>query len=89
MEKIIDDFKYWGVGTTLRSGIHHAYIESPKGEFGVTMVTNNTQKPSRLKVKSPAYFNMQFCPVAMAGNMLADLVMLIGSIDVVFGEIDR
>jgi NADH:ubiquinone oxidoreductase subunit D len=64
-------------------------IESPKGEFGVCILSDNTNKPYRLKVRSPAYHSMQACPKLTKGHFLADLVALIGTIDIVFGEIDR
>ena len=65
------------------------YIESPKGEFGVILIANNSTKPHRCKVRSPSYFNLQALPKLVKGHYLADLATLIGTIDIVFGEVDR
>jgi len=64
-------------------------IESPKGEFGVILVSDNSTKPYRCKIRSPSYHNLQFLPKLSKGHYLADLAALIGTIDIVFGEIDR
>lgn len=64
-------------------------MESPKGEFGVTLLADDTNTPYRCKVRSPAYNHIQFLPKLLKGTLLADLVTLIGTIDIVFGEIDR
>lgn len=64
-------------------------IESPKGEFGVSLLSNNTTSPFRCKIRSPSYHNLQFLPKLMKGHLLGDLAALIGTIDIVFGEIDR
>jgi len=64
-------------------------VESPKGEFGVTLVANNSNKPYRCKIRSGAYHTLQAFPVLAKGHLLADLVTIVGTMDVVFGEIDR
>jgi len=64
-------------------------IESPKGEFGVTLLSDNSSKPYKCKIRSPAFNSLQSLPVLSKGHFLADLVTLIGTIDIVFGEIDR
>lgn len=64
-------------------------IEAPKGEFGVTLISDGSNVPHRVKVRSPAYHHLQLCPKIAKGHFLADLVALIGTIDIVFGEIDR
>lgn len=66
-----------------------SYIEAPKGEFGVLLTSNSTTKPSRCKIRSPSFFNLQALPILAKGHYLADLAALIGTIDIVFGEIDR
>lgn len=66
-----------------------AYIESPKGEFGVLLASDNTATPSRCKIRSPSYFNLQALPKLAKGHYLSDLAALIGTIDIVFGEVDR
>lgn len=89
MENTIVDFKDWSENFELPSNMLSKSIESPKGEFGVCILSDNTNKPYRLKVRSPAYHSMQACPKLTKGHFLADLVALIGTIDIVFGEIDR
>jgi len=89
MEDLIEHFIQWHTGITIKSGINCNYIESPKGEFGVILVSNNTNKPLKCKIRSPSYFNLQFLPKLAKGHYLADLAALIGTIDIVFGEIDR
>jgi len=89
MEKLIGHFKYWSEGFPVRKGFTYKAVESPKGEFGVTMISDNTNKPYKCKVRSPAYHSMHVLPLLAKGYFLADLVTLIGSIDVVFGEVDR
>jgi NADH:ubiquinone oxidoreductase subunit D len=64
-------------------------VESPKGEFGVSLIANNTNIPYKCKVRSPAYHHLQVLPKIAKGHFLADLVTLMGTIDIVFGEIDR
>ena len=64
-------------------------IESPKGEFGVTVVGTNSSIPYRCKIRSPSYYNLRLVSKVAKGHYLADLVTLIGTIDIVFGEVDR
>lgn len=66
-----------------------AVVESPKGEFGVTLISDNSNHPYKCKIKSPAYYHLQILPSLAVGTLIADLVALIGTIDIVFGEIDR
>ena len=89
METLINHFKYWSEGFNVESGYTYAGVESPKGEFGVTLVADNSSKPYRCKVRSPAYHHLQVLPKISKGHFLADLVTLIGTVDIVFGEIDR
>ena len=89
MEDLINHFLNWHTGISIHNNIQLSYIESPKGEFGVTLLANNTTKPFRCKVKSPSYYNLQFLPYLVKGHYLADLATVIGTIDIVFGEIDR
>jgi len=89
MEAMIQHFKYWTEGINLTSSIIYSPVESPKGEFGVLLFSDNTNKPYRCKIRSPAYFNIQCLQNLAKGHMLADLVTLIGTVDIVFGEIDR
>jgi NADH dehydrogenase (ubiquinone) Fe-S protein 2 len=89
METLISHFKYWSEGMLIKANYTYAATESPKGEFGVTLISNNTNKPHRCKVRSPAYHHLQLLSKIAKGHFLADLVTLIGTIDIVFGEIDR
>ncbi len=74
---------------TIKKDVQISYIEAPKGEFGVTLVANNSTKPHKCKVKSPSYYNLQALPILAKGHYLADIAALIGTIDIVFGEVDR
>ncbi len=89
MEDLINHFLDWHTGLVISKNIDIAYIEAPKGEFGVTLVSNNTTKPLKCKVKSPSYYNLQALPELSKGHYLADIAALIGTIDIVFGEVDR
>lgn len=89
MEDLINHFLHWHTGLQIQENVDIAYIEAPKGEFGVTLVANNTTYPHRCKVKSPSYYNLQALPELAKGHYLADLAALIGTIDIVFGEVDR
>jgi len=89
MEKLIKHFKYWSEGFKVSTNWTYQAVESPKGEFGVTLISDNTNKPYKCKVRSPAYHHLQILPKISKGHYLADLVALIGTIDIVFGEIDR
>lgn len=89
MEDLIEHFLSWHTGEFIKKGISATYIESPKGEFGVNLIADNTNKPLRCKIRSPSYFNLQFLPKLTNKHYIADLATLIGTIDIVFGEIDR
>lgn len=89
MEDLINHFLNWHTGVLVNKNTQITSIESPKGEFGVTLIANNTTKPHRCKVKSPSYYNLQALPKLVKGHYLADIAALIGTIDIVFGEVDR
>lgn len=89
MEDLIEHFIVWHTGFVIPENTTTAYIESPKGEFGVILTSDNTAKPFKCKIRSPSYFNLQALPKMSKGHYLADLAALIGTIDIVFGEIDR
>lgn len=89
MEQLINHFKYWSEGFPVKSGWTYRAVESPKGEFGVSLISDGTNIPYRCKVRSPAYHHLQVLPKIAKGHFLADLVALMGTIDIVFGEIDR
>jgi len=89
MEEVIKHFKYWSEGFPVKAGWTYRAVESPKGEFGVSLVSDGTTVPYRCKVRSPAYHHMQVMPKIVKGHLLADFVTMMGTIDIVFGEIDR
>jgi len=89
MEKTITHFKSWSEGFPVKTNLSFRSIESPKGELSVTLMSDNTGKPFRCKLRSPAYHHLQVLPILAKGHYLADLVALLGTIDIVFGEIDR
>lgn len=89
MEEIINHFLEWHSGLYIKSNIVSSYIESPKGEFGTIILSNNSSKPKKCKIRSPSYFNLQMISKLSKGHYLADLAALIGTVDIVFGEIDR
>ena len=89
MEDLIEHFLKWHTGITIKKNFNFNYIEAPKGEFGVILISNDSNKPFKCKIRSPSYFNLQFLPKLSKGHYLADLAALIGTIDIVFGEIDR
>ena len=89
MESLINHFKYYTEGFSVPYGDTYVATEAPKGEFGAYIVANNTNKPYRAKFKSPGFMHLQFLPVVSKGHMIADVVTIIGTLDLVFGEIDR
>jgi len=89
MESIIHHFKLYTEGFLVLAGETYVAIEAPKGEFGVFLVSNGTNKPYRCKVRAPGFFHLQGLDFMSKGHMLADVVTIIGTQDIVFGEVDR
>jgi NADH-quinone oxidoreductase subunit D len=89
MEALIKHFKVSSSGFALPAGETYCATEAPKGEFGVMCVSNACHRPYRVKIKSPDYASLQAIDIMCRGHYLADLVAIIGSVDVVFGSIDR
>jgi NADH-quinone oxidoreductase subunit D len=89
MEALIHHFKVFTEGFHVPAGETYTVIETPKGEFGVFLVSDGSSKPYRCKIRAPAYAHLQGLDFMSKGHMLADVVANIGSIDIVFGEIDR
>lgn len=89
MEDLISHFINWHTGFQIKSDTTLSYLESPKGEFGVSLTADGSAKPSICKIRSPSYFNLQALPKLAKGHYLSDLAAIIGTIDIVFGEIDR
>lgn len=89
MESMIHHFKLYTEGYHVPKGEVYAAVEAPKGEFGVFLVANGTNKPYRCRIKAPGFAHLQGLDFMSRGHMLADVVANIGSLDIVFGEIDR
>ncbi len=89
MESLIHHFKLYTEGYHVPAGHAYAAVEAPKGEFGVYLVSDGTNKPYRCKIRPPSYPHLAALDFLCRGHMLADVSAVLGSIDVVFGEIDR
>lgn len=89
MESLIHHFKLFTEGYCVPAGETYAAIEHPKGEFGVYLVSDGANKPYRLKIRAPGYSHLAALNEMSKGHMLADMVAIIGTQDIVFGEIDR
>lgn len=89
MESMIHHFKINTEGFVLQKGSLYSAVEAPKGEFGVYLVSNGTNKPYRCKIRAPGFFHLQGLDFISKGHMVADVVTIIGTLDIVFGEIDR
>jgi NADH-quinone oxidoreductase subunit D len=89
MEELIHHFKLFTEGMHVPEGEAYAAVEHPKGEFGIYLVSDGANKPYRLKIRAPGYPHLQALDEMARGHMLADVVTLIGTQDIVFGEIDR
>jgi len=89
MESLIHHFKYYSENITVNSGETYTVIEAPKGEYGVFLVSDGTNKPYRCKIKSPGFVHLQALDFMSKNHMIADVVTIIGTQDVVFGEIYR
>ncbi len=89
MEALIHHFKLFTEGMHIPPSEAYAAVEHPKGEFGIYMVSDGANKPYRLKIRAPGYAHLQSLDEMSRGHMLADVVTIIGTQDIVFGEIDR
>ncbi len=89
MEALIHHFKLFSEGYCIPAGEAYAAVEAPKGEFGVYLVSDGANKPYRLKVRAPGFAHLASMEEMVKGHMLADVVAVIGTQDIVFGEIDR
>ncbi len=89
MEELIHHFKLFTEGFHIPAGEAYAAVESPKGEFGIYMISDGANKPYRLKIRAPGYPHLAALDEMARGHMIADVVAIIGSQDIVFGEIDR
>ncbi len=89
MESLINHFKLFTEGFHVPKGETYTCVEAPKGEFGVYLISDGTNKPYRCKIRAPGFAFLQSTEFLSKGHMLSDLVAIIGSLDIVFGEIDR
>lgn len=89
MEKLIHHFKLYSQGFTVPEGLTYTVIEAPKGEMAVLLVSDNTAKPNRCRIKAPGFLHLQGLNMMAKGHALADVVTIIGTMDIVFGEVDR
>jgi NADH-quinone oxidoreductase subunit D len=89
MEALIHHFKLYTEGYHVPAGATYTVVEAPKGEFGVYLIADGTNKPYRCKIRAPGFAHLQTIDMMSKGHMLADVVANIGSLDIVFGEIDR
>jgi NADH-quinone oxidoreductase subunit D len=89
MEALIHHFKLYTEGFRVPDGEAYAAVEAPKGEFGVYLVADGTNKPYRCKIRAPGFAHLQAMDFLCRGHMLADITAILGSLDIVFGEVDR
>ncbi|MGE0231164.1 MAG: NADH-quinone oxidoreductase subunit D, partial [Flavobacteriaceae bacterium] len=89
MEALIHHFKLYTEGFHVPAGEVYAAVEAPKGEFGVYLVADDTNKPYRCKIRAPGFAHLQAMDFMCRGHMLADVSAVLGSLDIVFGEVDR
>jgi NADH-quinone oxidoreductase subunit D len=89
MEALIHHFKLYTEGFHVPSGEVYAAVEAPKGEFGVYLIADGTNKPYKCKIRAPGFAHLSAMDFLCKGYMLADISAILGSLDIVFGEVDR
>ncbi len=89
MEYVIHHFKFFSEGIVPPSGSFYSAVEAPKGEFGTFLVSDNSNRPFRCKIKAPGFLHLQGIDFMSNKHLLADVVTIIGTLDIVFGEVDR
>lgn len=89
MENLITHFKLYSEGLVAPKGFIYKAVEAPKGEFGTSLISDGTSNPYRCKIRTPAYHHMQVMSRMVQGHYFADLVTVLGSLDIVFGDVDR
>jgi NADH-quinone oxidoreductase subunit D len=89
MEALIHHFKLYTEGYHVPAGETYTVVEAPKGEFGVYLISDGTNRPYRCKIRAPGFAHLQATDMMTKGHMLADAVAIVGSLDIVFGEVDR
>jgi NADH-quinone oxidoreductase subunit D len=89
MEALIHHFKLFTEGFRVKKDEIYTAVEAPKGEFGVYLISDGSSKPYKCKIRAPGFFHLQAIDYLIKGHMLADVPAVLGSLDIVFGEIDR
>ena len=89
MEALIHHFKLFTEGFHVPAGEVYVAVEAPKGEFGVHLIADGSNKPYRCKIRAPGFAFLQALDYMSRGHLLSDIVAILGSMDIVFGEIDR
>jgi len=89
MEELIHHFKLFSEGMHVPAGEAYAAVEHPKGEFGIYLISDGANKPYRMKIRAPGFAHMAALDEMARGHMIADVVTIIGTQDIVFGEVDR
>jgi len=89
MEELIHHFKLFTEGMHVPAGEAYAAVEHPKGEFGIYLISDGANKPYRMKIRAPGFAHIAALDEMARGHMIADVVTIIGSQDIVFGEVDR
>jgi NADH-quinone oxidoreductase subunit D len=89
MESLIHHFKLFTEGFRVPAGEVYAAVEAPKGEFGVYLVADGTDKPYKCKIRAPGFAHLQAMDMLCRGHLLADVSAILGAQDIVFGEVDR
>lgn len=89
MESVIHHFKLYSEGFSVNYGSNYMAVEAPKGEFGVYVAADSTNRPYRCRIKAPGFLHLQALDNMTRGHMLTDVVTILGTQDIVFGEVDR
>ena len=89
MEAMIEHFKLYTEGHRVPAGEVYAAVEAPKGEFGIYLISDGANLPYKCKIRAPSFAHLQAMDFLSRGHLLADVSAIIGSLDIVFGEIDR
>ncbi len=89
MEELIHHFKLFTEGMHMPAGEAYAAVEHPKGEFGIYLISDGANKPYRMKIRAPGFAHMAALDEMIRGHMIADVVTILGTQDIVFGEVDR
>ena len=89
MEALIHHFKLFSEGFRVPKAEIYTAVEAPKGEFGVYLISDGSNKPYKCKIRAPGFSHLQAMDYLLKGHMLADVPAVLGSLDIVFGEVDR